>query len=104
MAGPIAEHNMSYDALAAIITKYGHRIKYIKTENNTIAVNQMIDGQPSFSTDDISKETYSGYDFIKIKTYDPYFRKPYYSLIRMNDIRTVVIADNETDVIDAFRC
>lgn len=104
MAGPLAEHNMSYEAIAEIITTYGNRIKYIKTENNTIAVNQQIDGQPSISTSDITKEVYEDYEFIKVKSWDPFFRKYYYSLIRVNDIRSFVIADDANDKIDAFRC
>jgi len=104
MAGPLAEHNMTYEAISEIITKYGNRVKFIKTENNTIAVNQLIDGRPSISTSDLTKEEYDGYEFIKVKSWDPFFRKHYYSLIRVNDIRTIVVANNENDKIDAFRC
>lgn len=99
------EHSMSYDALMEILNTYTTRVRYIKTENNTIALNQRIEGQPFILTvNDIECEVFDTYEFIKVKSFDPFNRKVYFSLIRMNDIRGVVIADKDTDVIDGFRC
>ena len=101
----VNEHNMSYDALEAILTKFGDRVKYIKTDNNTIVLNQKVIGQSFILTNsDIEHEVYDGYDFIKVKSFDPFNRIEYFSLIRVNDIRTIVVADHDYDVIDAFRC
>ena len=108
MAGPISEHSLSADAIKAIVAKYGKRLKFIKTENNSIAVNQTIIGSDLYidPTDSsvFDYETFDNYEFIKVKSYDPFMRKTYTSLIRINDIRTFVIADNETDSLDGFRC
>ena len=99
------EHSMTYAALKEILDEFGERVKYIKTENNTVALNQQIIGYPFMLTNsDIEHETYDGYDFIKVKAYDPFTRKIYYSLIRTNDIRTVIVADKATDILDGFRC
>jgi hypothetical protein len=101
----VNEHSMSFDALSAILTKYGDRVKYIKTENNTIALNQHFNGIPFvLENSDLEKETFDGYEFVKVKAWDSFNRKVYYSLIRMNDIRTIVVADKATDRIDPFRC
>lgn len=98
------EHNMSGAAVRDIIEAYGKNLKYIKTENNTIAVNMARRDMLNISSDDIVIRRFHGYDFLECKSYDPYFRKVYYSLIRVNDIRTFVIAANARDTIDAFRC
>jgi hypothetical protein len=100
----VAEHALTFEAIQEIFNTYGNRIKFIKTENNTIVVNQKVDGLPYLTFNDLVNEKYDGYDFIKVRTYDPFFRKEYDSLIRVHDIRTFVIADKETDVLDAFRC
>jgi hypothetical protein len=106
MAGPIAEHSLSNDAIKAIIAQYGKKLKFIKTENNTVAVNQQEIGSPVYidASTDIEYKNYDGYDFIKVRAYDPFNRKTYSSLIRTHDIRTFVIAEKETDILDGFRC
>jgi len=100
----VAEHALSFAAVQEILNTYGNKVKFIKTENNTISLNQKVDGLPYLDTSDIEGETFDGYDFIKVKSWDPYYRKEYTSLIRVHDIRTFVIAENENDVLDAFRC
>ena len=106
MAGPIPEHSLSNQAIKEIIAKYGDKIKFIKTENNTIAVNQHIVGSPIYidTSKDITYENFDGYDFLSVRAFDPFNRKEYTSLIRTHDIRTFVIAEKSTDKIDAFRC
>jgi plastocyanin len=101
---PLPEHALSGEAFMAIIAEYGDRIKFIKTENNVIAVNQRWNTGPFITTDEISVKTFGGYDFIECRSYDAYFRHDYISLIRVNDIRTFVIAIDPNDRIDAFRC
>ena len=101
---PAPEQNMSGDALKSILKAYGKNLKFIKTENNTISVNHMVRGIPYLSSDDLIIRSFNGYDFVEVKAYDSYFRKEYISLIRVNDIRTFVIAKNARDQIDAFRC
>jgi hypothetical protein len=101
---PAPEQNLSGDALQSIITAYGKNLKYIKTENNVIAVNVDRAGMMSISSDDLVIRTFNGYDFLECRSYDPFFGRPYYSLIRVSDIRTFVIAQNANDQIDAFRC
>ena len=101
---PAPEQNMSGDALKSILKAYGKNLKFIKTENNTISVNHIVRGLPYLSSDDLIIRSFNGYDFVEVKAYDSYFRKEYVSLIRINDIRTFVIAKNARDQIDAFRC
>ena len=101
---PAPEQNMSGDALKSILKAYGKNLKFIKTENNTISVNHIVRGLPYLSSDDLIIRTFNGYDFVEVNSYDSYFRKEYVSLIRINDIRTFVIAKNARDQIDAFRC
>ena len=101
---PAPEQNMSGEALKSIIKAYGKNLKYIKTENNTIAVNNPNTKGFHISSDDLIIRTFNGYDFVECKSYDPFFRKTYVSLIRVNDIRTFVIAENANDTIDGFRC
>jgi hypothetical protein len=106
MAGPISEHSLSAQAIKEIIAQYGNKLKFIKTENNTIAVNQQIIGSPIYidTSKDIEYDNFDGYDFIIVKSWDFFNRKEYLSVIRVNDIRNFVIAENETDIIDGFRC
>ena len=101
---PAPEQNMSGDALKSILKAYGKNLKYIKTENNTIAVNTVRPGVLSITSDDLVIRSFNGYDFLECKSYDPFFGRPYYSLIRINDIRTFVIAQNARDQLDGFRC
>lgn len=101
---PAPEQNMSGDALKSILKAYGKNLKFIKTENNTISVNHIVRGLPYLSSDDLIIRSFNGYDFVEVNSYDSYFRKEYVSLIRINDIRTFVIAKNARDQIDAFRC
>lgn len=101
---PAPEQNMSGAALKSILNAYGKNLKFIKTENNTISVNHIVRGLPYLSSDDLIIRSFNGYDFVEVKSYDSYFRKEYVSLIRVNDIRTFVIAKNARDQIDAFRC
>ena len=106
MAGPVAEHSLSNDAVKAIIAQYGDKLKFIKTENNTIPVNQQIIGCPVYidASTDITYETFDGYDFLSVRAFDTFNRKEYTTLIRTHDIRTFVIANKSTDKIDGFRC
>lgn len=101
---PAPEQTMSGDALKSILKAYGKNLKYIKTENNTIAVNTVRPGVLSITSDDLVIRSFNGYDFLECRSYDPFFGKPYYSLIRINDIRTFVIAQNARDQLDGFRC
>ncbi len=101
---PAPEQNMSGDALKSILKAYGKNLKYIKTENNTIAVNTVRPGVLSITSDDLVIRSFNGYDFLECKSYDPFYGKPYYSLIRVNDIRTFIIAQNARDTLDGFRC
>lgn len=101
---PAPEQNMSGAALESIIKAYGKNLKFIKTENNTIAVNQHINGMPYLSSDDLIIRHFNGYDFVECTSYDSYYRTEYISLIRVNDIRTFVITKNARQPIDGFRC
>ena len=101
---PAPEQALSGDAIKSILKAYGPNLKYIKTENNTIAVNMKVNGMPYITSDDIIIRSFNGYDFIECTSYDPFFRKEYISLLRINDIRTFVIAKNARDTLDGFRC
>ena len=103
---PAAEQALSADSVKSIIKAYGKNLKFIKTENNTIAVNQTIVGMPvpCPSSEDLIFRSFNGYDFIEYTAYDAFTRKEYVSLVRINDIRTFVIAKNARDKIDGFRC
>lgn len=98
------EQALSGAAFKDILDAYGPNLKFIKTENNTIAVNQRVEGMPYITSDDLIIRRFHGYDFVECTSYDAFFRREYISLIRINDIRTFVIAKNARQTLDGFRC
>lgn len=99
------ENAFTLEALKLIINKYGKRIKCLTTPYTKVLCNTTDIKLPYIDTDNIDDIAWnaSGYDVLECKCWDPMSRKEYTSIIRIEDIISITVADNENDKIDPFR-
>lgn len=90
---------MTNTALKNIVNGAGKKVRAIRGTAFTILVNQPY-GQQTVTLDDIEFLTYDGVDLLKVKTYNPHMKNHYYKFYATDDVKCVVVMDNENDFIE----
>lgn len=105
MATQTPEHAFDAAALKSVLSRYGDKIKYIKTASTLISVNMRLQNLPYITTEDLESRIFQagGYDMLEITSFDSYSRSTYLTVIRIEDIIDFVVSDDPNVHIDPFR-